>query len=77
MTPNRSRRSTLRADGNELLLTLSRRWLEARPLLHADLGGEPDDMAGLGITLAFRHRLTAACAASRRAARRVMPRSCR
>jgi len=43
----------LKADGNELLLTLSRRWLDARPLLEADLGGELDDMIGLGITLRF------------------------
>ena len=43
----------LKADGNELLLTLSRRWLDSRPLLEADLGGEPDDMIGLGITLRF------------------------
>ena len=43
----------LRADGNDLLLMLSRRWLDARPLLERDLGGEPDDMAGLGITLRF------------------------
>ena len=43
----------LRADGNDLLLILSRRWLDARPLLERDLGGEPDDMAGLGITLRF------------------------
>ena len=43
----------LKADGNDLLLILSRRWLDARPLLERDLGGEPDDMAGLGITLRF------------------------
>jgi len=43
----------LKADGNELLLTLPRRWLDARPLLEGDLGGEPEDMAGLGITLTF------------------------
>ena len=41
----------LKADGNELLLTLPRRWLDTRPLLEGDLAGEPDDMAGLGITL--------------------------
>lgn len=43
----------LKADGNDLQLTLARSWLEARPLLEADLSGEPDDMIGLGITLAF------------------------
>ena len=48
-----SRGVRCRADGNELLLTLPRRWLDARPLLEGDLGGEPEDMAGLGITLTF------------------------
>jgi exopolyphosphatase/guanosine-5'-triphosphate,3'-diphosphate pyrophosphatase len=43
----------LTASGNDLRVTLARDWLEARPLLEADLSGEPDDMAGLGITLAF------------------------
>ncbi len=43
----------LKADGNELLLTLSASWLRARPLLEADLSGESDDMRGLGITLGF------------------------
>lgn len=38
------------ADGT-LTLTLSRRWLDSRPLLRADLEGEPKDMAGLGIEL--------------------------
>ncbi|MGO1002451.1 exopolyphosphatase [Lysobacter sp. CA196] len=38
-------------DGNTLTLTVSRRWLESRPLIHADLEGEPQDMAGLGISL--------------------------
>lgn len=42
-----------RADGNALTLSLSKRWLEARPLLKADLDGEPEDMADLGITLDF------------------------
>jgi len=41
----------LQADGNQLTLTVSRRWLEARPLVKADLYGEPEDMAGLGIQL--------------------------
>lgn len=39
------------ADGNTLTLTVSRRWLESRPLIRADLEGEPQDMAGLGISL--------------------------
>ncbi|RPE81186.1 exopolyphosphatase [Vulcaniibacterium tengchongense] len=42
-----------RADDAQLTLTLSRRWLETRPLLRADLEGEPEDMAGLGIALGF------------------------
>ena len=41
----------LRADGERLQLTLDERWLRARPLLRADLAGEPDDMLGLGVTL--------------------------
>jgi exopolyphosphatase/guanosine-5'-triphosphate,3'-diphosphate pyrophosphatase len=44
-------RLDLKADGNALTLTVSKRWLEARPLVKADLHGEPDDMAGLGIAL--------------------------
>ena len=28
-----------------------RGWLQARPLLRADLEGEPEDMLGLGLTL--------------------------
>lgn len=40
-----------RAEGNTLTLTVSRRWLDARALVRADLEGEPDDMAGLGIAL--------------------------
>ncbi len=32
-------------------LALSRRWLDARPLLAADLLGEPEDMQNLGIAL--------------------------
>ena len=42
-----------RADGNNLTLTLSRRWLDMRPLVLADLEGEPEDMAGLGIVLSL------------------------
>ena len=41
----------LQADGERLQLTLDERWLRARPLLRADLAGEPDDMLGLGVTL--------------------------
>ncbi|RNF85454.1 exopolyphosphatase [Montanilutibacter psychrotolerans] len=40
-----------RADDSSLRLTLDKRWLETRPLLKADLHGEPDDLAGLGIGL--------------------------
>jgi exopolyphosphatase/guanosine-5'-triphosphate,3'-diphosphate pyrophosphatase len=42
---------TARADGNSLTLTVSRRWLDAHPLIRADLEGEPQDMAGLGIAM--------------------------
>lgn len=41
----------LRADGERLQLTLGERWLRARPLLRADLDGEPEDMLGLGVVL--------------------------
>ena len=41
----------LQADGERLALALDRRWLQARPLLRADLEGEPEDMLGLGIVL--------------------------
>lgn len=41
----------LRADGEKLTLTLDKRWLQARPLLRADLESEPEDMLGLGIQL--------------------------
>ncbi len=41
----------LHADAGHLSLSLDRDWLQARPLLRADLAGEPDDMAGLGIQL--------------------------
>ena len=43
----------LRADAERLSFSLDRDWLQARPLLLADLAGEPDDMAGLGIQLRF------------------------
>ena len=42
-------RATAKRD--QLSLTLPARWLEQRPLLRADLDGEPADMAGLGIAL--------------------------
>ena len=42
-----------RADGNALTLGLAQRWLEARPLLKADLDSEPEHIADLGITLDF------------------------
>ncbi|MFC7301457.1 exopolyphosphatase [Cognatiluteimonas weifangensis] len=41
----------LHAHGDSLVLTLPRRWLEARPLLHADLAEEPEAFAALGIAL--------------------------
>ncbi|MEG3050313.1 MAG: exopolyphosphatase [Thermomonas sp.] len=41
----------LQADGERLQLTLAERWLRARPLLRADLDGEPEDMLGLGVVL--------------------------
>ncbi|MDR7098137.1 exopolyphosphatase/guanosine-5'-triphosphate,3'-diphosphate pyrophosphatase [Lysobacter niabensis] len=44
-------RLDLKADGAQLMLTVSKRWLDARPLVKADLDGEPEDMAGLGIQL--------------------------
>ena len=42
-------RATAKRD--QLSLALPARWLEQRPLLRADLDGEPADMAGLGIAL--------------------------
>lgn len=41
------------ADGDALRIRLGRAWLEARPLLAADLAGEPADSAGLGVRLAI------------------------
>ena len=41
----------LRTEGERLTLALDKRWLQARPLLRADLEGEPEDMLGLGLTL--------------------------
>lgn len=44
-------RLKLRADKNALRLELSGQWLDARPLLRADLLGEQADIAGLGFKL--------------------------
>lgn len=44
-----------RANGGKLVLMLSRRWLDGRPLLGADLSAEPRLLADLGIELAFEH----------------------
>ena len=41
----------LAADDGTLRLQLDRRWLEARPLLRADLAGEAEDIRGLGVDL--------------------------
>ena len=42
---------TLTASGPTLRLQIDPDWLEAHPLLRADLEGEPDDIQGLGIQL--------------------------
>ena len=39
----------LTADGDTLRLLLDKQWIDARPLLRADLIGESDDMPGLGV----------------------------
>jgi exopolyphosphatase/guanosine-5'-triphosphate,3'-diphosphate pyrophosphatase len=44
-------RLDLKAEANQLTLTVSKRWLEARPLVKADLYGETEDIAGLGMQL--------------------------
>jgi exopolyphosphatase/guanosine-5'-triphosphate,3'-diphosphate pyrophosphatase len=44
-------RLEVRADGEALVLVLDKRWMEARPLLRTDLAGEPEFIAGLGVTL--------------------------
>src|SRR5690606_23385275 len=41
----------VRADGDVLALRLPARWLEERPLLQADLAGEPGETAALGLRL--------------------------
>ena len=42
---------TLAARGKVLRLRMDREWLDAHPLLRADLEGEPGDIGGLGIEL--------------------------
>ena len=44
-------RLELDVDGAHMVLRLDRRWLEDRPLLRADLEGEPADIAPLGVQL--------------------------
>jgi exopolyphosphatase/guanosine-5'-triphosphate,3'-diphosphate pyrophosphatase len=39
----------LTAEGDTLRLLLDKQWIDARPLLRADLIGESDDMPGLGV----------------------------
>jgi exopolyphosphatase/guanosine-5'-triphosphate,3'-diphosphate pyrophosphatase len=39
----------LTAEADQLRLVVSKAWIEARPLLRADLLSEPEDMTGLGI----------------------------
>jgi exopolyphosphatase/guanosine-5'-triphosphate,3'-diphosphate pyrophosphatase len=41
------------AEDATLELRMDKRWLDARPLLRADLAGEPEDFQGLGIQLRF------------------------
>ena len=38
------------AEGDRLVLSVPKRWLDARPLLHADLSAEPEPLAALGIS---------------------------
>src|SRR5690606_9904015 len=47
-------RLAARADGTVLEIGFDRDWLEARPLLRADLEGEPAAMAALGMELRLR-----------------------
>jgi exopolyphosphatase/guanosine-5'-triphosphate,3'-diphosphate pyrophosphatase len=44
---------TLHAEGNALGIALDKRWLDARPLLRTDLSGEPEELADLGVSMAF------------------------
>ena len=39
----------LKASGDSLQLLISKKWIDARPLLRADLISEPQDMAGLNV----------------------------
>lgn len=41
------------ATGDGIALRLPRRWLDERPLLQADLAGEPGETASLGVALRF------------------------
>ena len=41
----------VRAEGDTLLLSLPARWLDARPLLQADLASEPSETGALGLRL--------------------------
>lgn len=47
-------RPMLHASGKSLRLHMDGEWLHAHPLLRADLGGEPDTIAALGIDLRLR-----------------------
>ena len=40
-------RATLERYGDRLDLVVSKKWIDARPLLRSDLVGEPEDMQGL------------------------------
>jgi exopolyphosphatase/guanosine-5'-triphosphate,3'-diphosphate pyrophosphatase len=42
-------RLDLTASGDRLDLVVSKKWIDARPLLRSDLVGEPEDMQGLGV----------------------------
>ena len=42
-------RLELNASGESLQLIVSKKWIDARPLLRADLISEPEDMAGLSV----------------------------
>ena len=44
------------ADGKALAIVLDRAWLDARPLLAADLEGEPADSMRLDIALSIQAR---------------------
>ena len=44
-------RLDVHAEDIDLTLGLSKRWLDARPLLRADLDSEPMDIAGLGVSV--------------------------